>query len=1279
MKYYFYILFFLIFIAKANAQFDDGRIVLAPSPNAAASLKYATTPVNNYTGIPSISAPLYNLKGRGFSIPLGISYHASGVKVQDIASSVGLGWSMGTNCVIARVVRGLPDESNKGYFGSDMGAKVYEPMTTQTLFDISNGQADAEPDLFYYSINGLYGKFVFNKDKVPLMLANDGIRILNSPFKKELGVDGWVLSDLLGNKFFFGSDNSSIENTQSTIYGETSNITLNYASSWFMTKIVTLNETETINYNYEVGGEVRFKQYRSRNKFMNKTTTTFNRPIYFIGIPIREWSVDVQVEVIGRKTWNDNIEDIISAPKYLKSITSSNETAYFFYGADTRRDLVNGLILNQIIVKGLDGANIQDFRFQYKYIDSENDKVKNLAMTNRAMTSFINASLTFGDNNLYNKGMALGELKNKIDILNDWDYYLQYCAISGKSPDFQKPEQQDLTRLFLTEIDSYSKDGNANLPIYRFSYNEQQKLPKRTSIQVDHWGYFNDNNLDTTFPYNVTESANYKNSDPINSQAGILKKIIYSTGSYKDFNYELNDAYNTSTGITKSGGGLRIKNITEVPGYNSAPIIRKYKYKKNGISSGRMLIPDPIYVSYIEHSMNTLFAPVINFQPVGMPQYNFTQMRGDLVTPIPAGQNLLNSLVSSLPNLFNGGPSNTVMYSPYIIASTTSLNSIYDLDGNAVGYDEVTIENGDEGLTVYKYTNAADYPDYSNQARINGQFIATSRLSPNVSPFTPTTSYAFARGLPKEILTYNNKNFMLKRKVYKYKFNTVADSVRGFRCAIGKINTTNGIFESYSTSFFNIGYYHMVAKPILLSEILEKNFVESQNDSLIQKKTFTYDENNPALLVKEEAINSDGTSLSNEYKYAAHYSSIEGYSNSEIVGAASLVQKNAIGVILDRKYKNGNEIVGRSLVGYENFNNSGKNQTFERNTYDGKGNNLEHKLSYVYNEFGNLEQTQILHGSTSLIKWNKDNVYPILEVKNAKSNEVFIEDFENNLSATVGQANSGSRFLTGDFSCTYVPVNNKEYKILYWYRLNGIWECSGWQKYLGSGMILSQGDAVDDVIIIPVNSLSNYFTYLNHGLKSSTNNSGKTEFYNYDGFNRLTTVRDYNRDIIKHTVYNDVSNYVGDVFFSDEFKASFIRNNCGADFTSEPIEYRVPESKYFSYLGKNDANNKALADLNENGQAYANRNGICQQSAQYSLYYSTDPYFQYATCTVVKSFQDYKNATITLRLRHDGFNGQTYESYGYMTVDASSVEATEYFEVRAATYCDIEILSINFY
>src|SRR5688572_27480870 len=57
--------------------------VVPPSPEAAALGAYGNVPVSLYTGTPNISIPLYQIQGSSLSLPISLSYNASGFKPQD--------------------------------------------------------------------------------------------------------------------------------------------------------------------------------------------------------------------------------------------------------------------------------------------------------------------------------------------------------------------------------------------------------------------------------------------------------------------------------------------------------------------------------------------------------------------------------------------------------------------------------------------------------------------------------------------------------------------------------------------------------------------------------------------------------------------------------------------------------------------------------------------------------------------------------------------------------------------------------------------------------------------------------------------------------------------------------------------------------------------------------------------------------------------------------------------------------------------------------------------
>src|SRR5215212_2215045 len=67
---------------------------LPPAPNAASIAKAGMFNLNKNTGAPGINVPLYTLKGRKLALNVGLTYATNGIKVDEIASRVGMGWSL---------------------------------------------------------------------------------------------------------------------------------------------------------------------------------------------------------------------------------------------------------------------------------------------------------------------------------------------------------------------------------------------------------------------------------------------------------------------------------------------------------------------------------------------------------------------------------------------------------------------------------------------------------------------------------------------------------------------------------------------------------------------------------------------------------------------------------------------------------------------------------------------------------------------------------------------------------------------------------------------------------------------------------------------------------------------------------------------------------------------------------------------------------------------------------------------------------------------------------
>ena len=162
---------------SVNSQTIPGSVSFK-TPEVSAFNRNVEVPVSMYTGVPNISIPLYEVSIKGVSVPISLNYHAGGIRVDQEATWVGLGWSLDCGGQISRTVRGIPDENfylsgaNNSTSSINYFNQLPPPNTVQNLElrqsylgQAKSGSKDYMPDEFHYSLPGYSGKFMFSQEK----------------------------------------------------------------------------------------------------------------------------------------------------------------------------------------------------------------------------------------------------------------------------------------------------------------------------------------------------------------------------------------------------------------------------------------------------------------------------------------------------------------------------------------------------------------------------------------------------------------------------------------------------------------------------------------------------------------------------------------------------------------------------------------------------------------------------------------------------------------------------------------------------------------------------------------------------------------------------------------------------------------------------------------------------------------------------------------------------------------------------------------------------------
>lgn len=125
--------------------YTDPRIqITVPSTEAQSLGTFAEIPVDLHTGRTNINIPLLTISYRDIELPISISYHGGGIKVDEEAGVVGLGWTLNAGGVVSRIVRGMPDELSC-HNGMALGYDRINQETRDFVNSLKQRELDEDP------------------------------------------------------------------------------------------------------------------------------------------------------------------------------------------------------------------------------------------------------------------------------------------------------------------------------------------------------------------------------------------------------------------------------------------------------------------------------------------------------------------------------------------------------------------------------------------------------------------------------------------------------------------------------------------------------------------------------------------------------------------------------------------------------------------------------------------------------------------------------------------------------------------------------------------------------------------------------------------------------------------------------------------------------------------------------------------------------------------------------------------------------------------------------
>lgn len=470
--------------------------------------------VDLFTGIGSVTIPIYNYSLQDLDLGISLSYNAKGIFVDQVASSIGLGWSLNAGGQITRTINALEDEvtltkNDPSYY--DGKAPFYKGAFNTEIGGITKHR-DKEYDIFHLGIAGRSVDFIwarYDSNKFFMYPKSElSIRTVRTDFVYEDFYDDFTLQSFLpgmvttyasggrrmsfyvidenGNQFFYHPGDEEYKKYDLEYSDSGSRFVTN---KWVLTKVRSSNGNEVkFNYNkryveYVSGIQEKRIEHFSVNGSTPPSATSENKEY--------EWS--------GYISQLSSIE----YPNGVKAII------HWDTSANARCDMNGSFVVDSITIESSYGNNLKNsitYKFNYAYFHTITANT-NTEVPHRTPCDDIETSI--------------------------YDY-----------------QSHKYVRLKLKSID---RIGNhvASEKYYTFDYHSTP-LPSRYSVKKDYYGFFNNGYTvgGSGVPLHVYNN-NFGIIDTIGTdrtpdntpnltyiQAGILKKITNGLGGSITIEYQ---------------------------------------------------------------------------------------------------------------------------------------------------------------------------------------------------------------------------------------------------------------------------------------------------------------------------------------------------------------------------------------------------------------------------------------------------------------------------------------------------------------------------------------------------------------------------------------------------------------------------------------------------------------------------------------------------------------------------------------------------------------------
>ncbi|MEO9967214.1 MAG: hypothetical protein ABJF11_15555 [Reichenbachiella sp.] len=568
--------FILFIVGNTIGQLRIDKVT-PPSFDASSLIKYCDHPVGNKYGIPKIKYPIKTLVNKDMYLPISLTYHTIGIKVEEEATWVGLGWRLNAGGLITRIIRGEND------FGiveasNTQQALGYPFEHIKPCFDdceenendefhqkVCAGEIDSDPDIFFFDILGNKGKFLLTPDHN----TDQEFIEINIVRPRKMRVRFYIKEN-----YWTAVDSRNFTYT-------------------FKAREIT-NSFDNY-YDYKINShKLQFLEH-----FNQATTSWYLTKIESAQGAIADLTYDI--------TAPDQSPYASNSTSHKMNINDGDVWDLHYSSYCFPNEIENVQIVSENQHRDVYLSSIKSGEYEVKFTKSEQENQAELKLKKTKM-----AAGQYLDK--VPEGYGRQQL-DKIEILKGGELLntsiFHYSFFNGS---FYGNDAYLYQRL---RLDSLQIIEPKKQKAYRFYYEEEVILPSRESHARDLWGYYNgEEDL-----YNITPSDYYNYSQPekllqeegksrhysLNYiKAGILKKIDHGQGRTIEYIYdhqefeEIDEEISSHFSKNMEGsnfrehlnpflfGGLRIKEI--IDSYPSEKIYKEYNYKPDGKETGKLII-----------------------------------------------------------------------------------------------------------------------------------------------------------------------------------------------------------------------------------------------------------------------------------------------------------------------------------------------------------------------------------------------------------------------------------------------------------------------------------------------------------------------------------------------------------------------------------------------------------------------------------------------------------------------------------------------------------------